>query len=56
MKFINELGNEIEIKVEKVDGKVSFVNIFITGPESTMTNVLTLQEATILRDILENEL
>lgn len=54
-RFKNELGNEIEIKV---DGKFrnGMVLIEIHGPNSSSTNDITLQEARVLCDVLKEEL
>lgn len=48
-KFVNELGNSITIKVNKLGRSV---NITITGPKSTTTDKITVMEAKKLRDLL----
>lgn len=52
--FINELGNEITIQVNRLEGDNVFIAMY--GPNSSVTNMVTLQEARVLRDILSEEL
>lgn len=55
--FINELGNQISIRLQDTSTKeLQHRTIMINGPTSTWTCRLTLQEARVLRDILEEEL
>jgi hypothetical protein len=63
--FENELGHEITIMIDSnippedeaspiYKGKIKYTPVFIaiTGPASMSTNVLTILEAEMLRDIL----
>jgi len=51
MKFVNELGNEIEIFGEYSQDLNSYT-IFIVGPNSISENKLTIMEARNLRNFL----
>lgn len=59
--FINELGREITIEVEKGalerEGKVlgPFLKYTMTGPDSTVENTVTGVEAAILAELLQEE-
>lgn len=51
--FINELGNQIRIRLQDSSTEeLQHRTIMIDGPTSSWTCRLTLQEARILRDIL----
>lgn len=60
MKFVNELGNEIEITAEVVYesymGDVKFINYSVKGPKSWTTNQMTKKEIEVLIAILETQL
>lgn len=58
MKFINELGNEIEITAEIIakTEKVDFINYSVKGPKSWTTNQMTKKEIEILIAVLEVQL
>lgn len=48
-KFVNELGNEIVVRVTKKDiHNVPGVSIFIEGPTSDTENHITLLEAEVI--------
>lgn len=63
MKFTNELGNKIKLKVKKVKSngvihktkqscKYDGVSIYLEGPTSAVENVITYQEAQMIYDKL----